>query len=700
MLLKLALRNFLGRKAYYASYIGVLSVGLAIIYSLHFLGSSDALFRALEESGQFGVLSKLFAPTEVIVAITVVIFMMYICRFFIKQRTDEISLYKLTGLSRNGIAALIAIENGLICLFGLIFGCVFSFFGSSFIGKIAELLMGIDKVDYQLVFSFDSLYIIFLVALIIWLLMTLISLPTIYRSSIAQLFLDKDKNQTPVKGAWISGIISIVLFIIGFVFISSAYFLPTLNIITFIGLVALFVTAIFLFYRGFITLVYHFSKQSKRYLKSPSKLIVNGHVSSQSKRVFKVLSLTTICMTGVLFLLFNFYSIRTMIADSLIGNEAVPIQIVNTTDGEDQRIKAIFDDEKMTVTNSSRVSAIVYREDGLVGENKAAEEKNSGHGIASEGEEGIRLNPEDDFTEEVANGHLLIMTKNQFNQFVADMAIDASKTISEQVTDSQTVLLGGTGATVYNLDLVKALTATDTIVNTDNGNRLFGYVSFSNGFKEADLTENIFREVFVFGGIAIVSEANYEAIINENKNNITPFTVSSFKLDADSYYNTTEKINGIYQQIESIVGSHNIMNFMPLAVVSVLMIYGLVQFLFLIIAIILMLTFAITLFFRAIESQELTKENYKIASKLGMTDRDIIISLCKENFNIFILPLLISSALSIIAFLLSMSDMFATGGVNLFELIIQFILPLALIFGIIYVIVISIGYRNIKRLKI
>ena len=142
--------------------------------------------------------------------------MMYICRFFIKQRTDEISLYKLTGLSRNSIAALFAIENGLICFLGLVFGSILSFFGSSFIGKLAETLMGINTVGYQLVFSFEFFYVIFIVGIIIWLPMELISLPTIFKASIAALFLDKEKNQKPIKGPWISGIVSIVLFIIGF----------------------------------------------------------------------------------------------------------------------------------------------------------------------------------------------------------------------------------------------------------------------------------------------------------------------------------------------------------------------------------------------------------------------------------------------------------------------------------------------------
>ena len=232
---------------------------------------------------------------------------------------------------------MFAIENGLICFFGLVFASVLSFFGSSFIDKIAETFMGINTVDYQLVFSFDSLYVIFIVAIIIWFLMELISLPTIYKASITELFLDKDKNQKPVKGAWISGIISIILFIIGFTALGLGG-ISTLNLITFVLYVILFSTAIFLFYRGFMTLIYAFSKKTKRYLKSPSKLIVNGHVSSQSKRVFKVLSLTTITMTGVLFLLFGFYSIRTMIAGSLINSGSVPVQVANVSEEDENRI--------------------------------------------------------------------------------------------------------------------------------------------------------------------------------------------------------------------------------------------------------------------------------------------------------------------------------------------------------------------------
>ena len=420
-----------------------------------------------------------------------------------------------------------------------------------------------------------------------------------------------------------------------------------------------------------MTLIYYFSKKSKGYLKSPSKLIVNRHVSSQSKRIFKVLSLTTITMTGVLFLLFGFYSIRTMIADVLINNGSIPIQVANISKDDENRIANILKQNNMNVVNMSRTEASVFN---------PAESQFS--------------------TTDNSNTTMVIMSKSQFENYITSMNLLKDTNITASVNDTNSLFFRGPGGTEKGLDILGNTTGTEVVIDGNDENRYIQYSNYMSNMS-SDTASNLFSDpvvnAFVNGGLGVISDENYEKI--SQKKDFIPVTLSNYRIDEGSFYSAIQSVNTAYGEMKQFIDDNQLLNFIPLSVSSILLVYGLVQFLLLIIAIILIMTFVIILFFRAIESQELTKENYKIDSKLGMTNKDIVVSLCKENFNIFILPLILSSVLSTIAFVISMQGEKAFKDIIIVDIIFTFILPLMLIFWIIYFIVVSIGYRNIKRLK-
>ena len=306
----------------------------------------------------------------------------------------------------------------------------------------------------------------------------------------------------------------------------------------------------------------------------------------------------------------------------------------------------------------------------------------------------------EDLQTDHSEGTMVVMSKSQFEKYTISMNLLDSTNILEPVTDTNSLLLKGIGGTEKNLSILKSFTGTEASIGGNDESRYVQFSNYMNNMSPATATTFFTDPVvnaFTNGGLAIVSDSNYEKITQDK--DFIPVSLSNYSLDEGSYYSAIQSVNAAYGEMKELIKDQQLLNFVPLSISSVLLVYGLVQFLLLIIAIILIMTFVITLFFRAIESQELTKENYKIASKLGMTNRDIVVGLCKENFNIFILPLILSSILSIIAFVISMQGEELFGHFVIIDVILTFILPLTLIFGIIYFIVVSIGYRNIKRLK-
>ncbi len=123
----LALKLFRSNVKTYTFYIAVMTVAVAVYYDFMALKHNPEVLQTREVL----LYAKSAAQiTSVVTLIVLVFFMWYSSSFFLKQRTKEIGIYALAGISNAKIGLVFAVESifiGLTALAGgLLFGILFS----------------------------------------------------------------------------------------------------------------------------------------------------------------------------------------------------------------------------------------------------------------------------------------------------------------------------------------------------------------------------------------------------------------------------------------------------------------------------------------------------------------------------------------------------------------------------------------------
>lgn len=248
-------------------YLFALIFSVALYTSFVTLRYDPAL--ELLERGVRGAAAIQSASVLLVAIITT--FLLYANNLFIKQRSREIALLQLVGLTKARIFQILAAENTVLYFGSLIAGILA---GISFSKLVMMLLLKITQVEAvaELHFSLQATIQTVIVFTAIFLLIQLRNSWFLNRQSILSLFRLPSTSEEKVKRF---SFLNLIVGLGGMALIAFGYYLSTrLFDGTFVGINALFsamvsilasvIIGTYLFYKGSVSLIFHLIRKSRR----------------------------------------------------------------------------------------------------------------------------------------------------------------------------------------------------------------------------------------------------------------------------------------------------------------------------------------------------------------------------------------------------------------------------------------------------
>lgn len=237
------------------------------------------------------------------------ILVVYSYHFVLKQRSKEFGLYNVLGMSKKKVSLISSIEI-LTIFIGLIFlGSILSAIFSNLLYLIFVNLIHYDK----LLLTFTPLSFLIVIGIFagIFLLLILINLFAISKSSPLDLFKTAAKAEQEPKGNFFMAILSVVLLGVGYALSFTSTKIAALALIyRFLIAVILVILGTYLFYVSFTTWYLKRRRQNKAYYYRTEHFITVSQMLFRMKQnavglanitILAVMSFVTIATTSSLF---------------------------------------------------------------------------------------------------------------------------------------------------------------------------------------------------------------------------------------------------------------------------------------------------------------------------------------------------------------------------------------------------------------
>lgn len=300
MLYKLALRNITRSRVYYGFYLFILVVFSMLIYSTVAVSQSlQTSFIDFELKFATFEINDVFNLMVMFTYIMFIFFSLYISRFFIKQRSNELALYKLLGLNNSSILKMLGIENSIIFTLGAIIGTVFGIFFGRLFQQLCIALMKIDISESALLLDFNANFNAILLMVVGWLISLIIPYLYINTISIVNLFSKKAEANQISKAP----IFSIIIFFITSIYLVAAVgFVDSSSLIrSYISqgtyVISILFTSIicaFTLYKGFFYFIIITLRKLNVQFRTPSLLLSLKHIETDTQQLYKLLAIVSI----------------------------------------------------------------------------------------------------------------------------------------------------------------------------------------------------------------------------------------------------------------------------------------------------------------------------------------------------------------------------------------------------------------------
>ncbi|WP_294762729.1 ABC transporter permease [uncultured Lactobacillus sp.] len=122
---KIAKNNIKNSFGLYKDYFISLSLIIALFNTLQIFAKDNTITYALSDSGKVEFMSYV---TSFLFTLFTAFFIIYFNHFFLKQRSEELGIYSMLGMSKHHITSILMIENIIVISFSLLFGIIISIF--------------------------------------------------------------------------------------------------------------------------------------------------------------------------------------------------------------------------------------------------------------------------------------------------------------------------------------------------------------------------------------------------------------------------------------------------------------------------------------------------------------------------------------------------------------------------------------------
>jgi len=233
--------------------------------------------------------------SAVMVALFAAMFIWYSSSVFLKARNKELGLYLLLGLRHREIGWMLFYENMMLGAAAVTLGTVLGSLFAKLFAMLLVRLMGIDAI-VGLVISVESVLATVGVFALLFLLVSLRGVRTVYRMELVDLLHAAQKGERQPRASVLAGLLSLVL-------IGAAYWiLMTTSTDKFLAnllyIVPLMIVGTYLFFRSLIVLVLNRARNKRGFLYKGVNLISLSHLLFRIRG--NTLMLTTITLLTVM----------------------------------------------------------------------------------------------------------------------------------------------------------------------------------------------------------------------------------------------------------------------------------------------------------------------------------------------------------------------------------------------------------------
>jgi hypothetical protein len=282
MLIKLAFRNIRANFGDYAIYLFTL-IAFSFLFLSAFMLEILPIFQSV--TGEYASNSL-----PILITLTLLCFMIYVNRFMLKRRSQELAIYMLTGINKKNICVLFFAEHaflGVIALAGgLILGLILSFFVFNFANstlQIDDIFSAILSTSIYFLFAhFMSLFIVILY---------------MRRLEIKNLLDERKINENKKitsKSLILSMFMAISAYVI-YILLLKQFAIYTVSLIA--PTVGIF---IYFFYKTIFDYVWFYREKHGKLLYRGKNLVISGQVMSKIRTNMRVCVVISCCLVTAL----------------------------------------------------------------------------------------------------------------------------------------------------------------------------------------------------------------------------------------------------------------------------------------------------------------------------------------------------------------------------------------------------------------
>lgn len=600
-LFSIAKKNIKGNFKNYFIYFVSMIFSMVIYYTFVSLQYNDAIKNLIDNLNS---LKSIFMMSSLILILFAIVFISYSNSFFIRKRKKEIGLYSMVGIPKKTIGKMMFFENlilGMISLaIGIILGLLFSRFFSMI---LISLLDGNVSID----FSFSLLPILnaTLIFSVIILLTSIKSYRLIYKFKLIDLFKIESENSKIPRASLLSyfyAITSAILLI--FAFIMSNRSLPDNSseiIIHMLSIVVSIILGTYLLFSNLVPYILKLLRNNKKSYYRDINMIGTSHLLYRIKGNINTLTITALLSALTISL---FASVFSEYNGSIkLSKDFAPFSYTHLSKGYeyDNRIKSIIEsdkDHKLLFSFDIPVIEVNSNFDGP---------RNYSTTL-------VRIVPESVFND---------ISKTFYNSTNIKLKNNETMAIRPLFTN-------------HKSDEYK-----NSNISLDINNK--NYMLQFKGIVEGRILTWDNPDFYI-----VVNDSTF----NDMKGNITPLIFKAYEVSNEKdTKNTAEKLKALNPPGNNIFASEKdntqIFTFHEVYKRNIDQ-SSLLLFVVSFLGLVFLSATGSIIYFKQLTDATENKYNYSILSKLGITKKEIYLSIAKQNLFIFVLPLLVAALDSMI----------------------------------------------------
>ena len=345
-LFSIAKKNILGNLKNYIIYFISMILSIVIYYAFVSLRYNDSVIKAIDN---FTSLESIFIMSSMIIILFSLIFIFYSNAFFIRGRKKEIGLYSIVGIPKKTIGKMMFFENLIMGLISLVIGIILGLLFSRFFAMILiNLIDNSLSIDFS--FSFKPILNTITVFLFIIILTSIKAYMTIYKFKLVDLFKNDNENlKMPINTqlSYLSAVISIIMLIISF-YISTKQ-LPKNNFGIIVHMLMIIVNLIvgnYLLFNSCIPYILKLLKKYKKHFYKDINMISTSHLLYRIKGNINTLTITALLSALTISLFATvFYQYKS---SNQLSKNFAPFSYTHLSKGSDydNKIKEIIENDE------------------------------------------------------------------------------------------------------------------------------------------------------------------------------------------------------------------------------------------------------------------------------------------------------------------------------------------------------------------